>query len=99
MEAVQENEVIQQISAFESRTDKDQVGVPHDSYENIGAEQARNDAANRSLTIRGLKKRYSNGFEAVQGINLKMFADQIFVLLGHNGAGKTSTISMLAGLY
>ena len=51
------------------------------------------------MTIRGLKKRYSNGFEAVQGINLKMFADQIFVLLGHNGAGKTSTISMLAGLY
>ena len=27
-----------------------------------------------------------------------MFADQIFVLLGHNGAGKTSTISMLTGL-
>ena len=28
-----------------------------------------------------------------------MFADQIFVLLGHNGAGKTSTISMLTGLF
>jgi ATP-binding cassette subfamily A (ABC1) protein 3 len=28
-----------------------------------------------------------------------MFSDQIFVLLGHNGAGKTSTISMLTGLY
>ena len=42
---------------------------------------------------------YENGFEAVKGINLKMFADQIFVLLGHNGAGKTSTISMLTGLF
>jgi len=31
-------------------------------------------------------------------VNLKLYADQIFVLLGHNGAGKTSTISMLTGL-
>jgi ATP-binding cassette subfamily A (ABC1) protein 3 len=28
-----------------------------------------------------------------------MYVDQIFVLLGHNGAGKTSLISMLTGLY
>jgi len=27
-----------------------------------------------------------------------MFTDQIFVLLGHNGAGKSTTISMLSGL-
>jgi ATP-binding cassette subfamily A (ABC1) protein 3 len=36
---------------------------------------------------------------AVDGINIKMFADQIFVLLGHNGAGKSSLISTLTGLY
>ena len=35
--------------------------------------------------------------EAVKGINLKIFADQIFILLGHNGAGKTSTIQMITG--
>jgi ATP-binding cassette subfamily A (ABC1) protein 3 len=28
-----------------------------------------------------------------------MFADQIFVLLGHNGAGKTSLISVLTGIF
>ena len=39
------------------------------------ADQARNDIANKSLTITGLKKKYDNGTEAVQGINLKMFAD------------------------
>jgi ATP-binding cassette subfamily A (ABC1) protein 3 len=27
-----------------------------------------------------------------------MYSDQIFVLLGHNGAGKTSTISMITGM-
>ena len=48
--------------------------------------------------MEGLKKEYENGFKAVNGINVKMFTDQIFVLLGHNGAGKTTTISMLTGL-
>jgi ATP-binding cassette subfamily A (ABC1) protein 3 len=51
------------------------------------------------LKISDLKKIYENGFKAVNGVNLKMYADQIFVLLGHNGAGKTSTISMLSGLF
>ena len=37
--------------------------------------------------------------EALKGINLKLFADQIFVLLGHNGAGKSSAISILTGLF
>ena len=34
----------------------------------------------------------------MNGINVKMYQDQIFCLLGHNGAGKTTTISMLTGL-
>jgi len=51
------------------------------------------------LEIKDLFKVYENGFKAVNGINLKMYSDQIFVLLGHNGAGKTTTISMLTGLF
>lgn len=35
----------------------------------------------------------------MNGINLKMYSDQIFVLLGHNGAGKTTTLSLLTGLF
>lgn len=34
---------------------------------------------------------------SVHGISLKMYQDQITVLLGHNGAGKTVTMSMLTG--
>jgi len=51
------------------------------------------------MRIYELKKQYDNGFLAVKGINLKLYSDQIFVLLGHNGAGKTSTISLMTGLY
>ena len=45
-----------------------------------------------------LKKTYENGFQAVKGLNVKMYHGQIFALLGQNGAGKTTTISMLTGL-
>ena len=44
-------------------------------------------------------KTYPGDIHAVRGLNVKMYSDQIFVLLGHNGAGKTSTIGMLTGLF
>ena len=34
----------------------------------------------------------------MRGVNLRMYDSQIFALLGHNGAGKTTVISMLTGL-
>ena len=34
----------------------------------------------------------------MRGVSVKMFDSQIFALLGHNGAGKTTVISMLTGL-
>lgn len=36
---------------------------------------------------------------AVDNLSLNIFDDQITVLLGHNGAGKSTTISMLTGSY
>lgn len=35
--------------------------------------------------------------EAVRDLTLNMFEGQITVLLGHNGAGKSTTLSMLTG--
>ena len=67
-------------------------------YEKVSTYLASMDKEGKSLEIQNLKKVCPDGNRAVDGINLKMFADQIFVLLGHNGAGKTSTISMLTGL-
>jgi ATP-binding cassette subfamily A (ABC1) protein 3 len=50
------------------------------------------------LKTDNLSKIYPDGKVAVQKLSLNMYKDQIFVLLGHNGAGKTSTISMLTGM-
>lgn len=36
--------------------------------------------------------------KAVDNLTVSMFQGQIFALLGHNGAGKTTSISMLSGM-
>lgn len=52
----------------------------------------------KTVHVKDLTKVYGSGKKAVDRLNLDMYLNQIFVLLGHNGAGKTSTISMLTGL-
>jgi len=48
------------------------------------------------IEVRGLVKRYGD-HTAVGGIDLEVFAGEIFALLGPNGAGKTTTLEMLEG--
>ncbi len=50
------------------------------------------------VTARGLVRRYGKDFEAVKGIDLDIYAGEVFGLLGTNGAGKTSTLEALEGL-
>ena len=50
------------------------------------------------LNVSHLRKTFPNGFTAVKDLSVKMYTGQIFALLGHNGAGKTTVISMLTGL-
>ena len=47
-----------------------------------------------TLEARGLKKSYS-GFEAVKGVDFKVFGGECFGFLGPNGAGKTTTMKMI----
>lgn len=49
------------------------------------------------IKIRNLHKKYGQ-FEAVKGVSLDIYKDQITVLLGHNGAGKSTTMSMITGM-
>ena len=50
------------------------------------------------VVITGLAKSYSDGFRAVDGVDLTVERGQVLGLLGPNGAGKTTTLRMLAGL-
>jgi ABC-2 type transport system ATP-binding protein len=52
----------------------------------------------QALSIRGLKKTYANGFEALKGIDLDVQQGDFFALLGPNGAGKSTTLGIVSTL-
>ncbi len=51
-----------------------------------------------ALTLRGLRKIYANGFNALCGIDLDVAEGEFFALLGPNGAGKSTTIGIICSL-
>jgi ABC-2 type transport system ATP-binding protein len=51
-----------------------------------------------ALELRGLTKRYDDGFLALDGFDLVVPAGAFFGLLGPNGAGKTTLISAVCNL-
>src|ERR671916_121487 len=50
-----------------------------------------------TVTLRGLTKRFGKT-RAVEGLDLSVKDGEFFVLLGPSGAGKTTTLSLIAGL-
>ena len=51
-----------------------------------------------ALELHGLRKAYSNGFEALKGIDMVVEQGDFFALLGPNGAGKSTTIGIITSL-
>lgn len=51
-----------------------------------------------AIATEGLTKRYDGNILAVDGLDLSIYKNKIYALLGPNSAGKTTTISMLTTL-
>ncbi|MDP6865688.1 MAG: ABC transporter ATP-binding protein [Candidatus Poseidoniaceae archaeon] len=51
-----------------------------------------------SVQFEQVNKRYDDGFQAVQNLNLEIKDKEFLVLLGPSGCGKSTTLRMLAGL-
>ncbi|KAA8517124.1 hypothetical protein F0562_017417 [Nyssa sinensis] len=69
--------------------------------ESISLDMKQQELDGRCIQIRNLHKVYSTKrgkFCAVNSLQLTLYENQILALLGHNGAGKSTTISMLVGL-
>lgn len=52
----------------------------------------------KALSVKNLKKTYSNHVQALKGIDLDVAAGDFFALLGPNGAGKTTLIGIVTTL-
>lgn len=50
------------------------------------------------LEIKNLTKTYKGGYRAVDNLSLKVEAGDIFGFIGHNGAGKSTTIKSVVGV-
>ncbi|GMT23232.1 hypothetical protein PFISCL1PPCAC_14529, partial [Pristionchus fissidentatus] len=50
------------------------------------------------VELSNIHKTWPSGERAVRGIDVKLYRGQVTVLLGHNGAGKSTTFAMIAGI-
>ena len=77
------------------------LGIRQSEDPNFESEELYKDKTGKkdSLKVRKLVKQFDDGKVAVNGVSLNLYRDEIFALLGHNGAGKSTMISMLCGLY
>ncbi|EWS72165.1 ABC transporter family protein (macronuclear) [Tetrahymena thermophila SB210] len=69
--------------------------------ENVDISLQNQERQNKTIKIENLSKEFkTEGVlkRAVDQINLQMYSGQVFSFLGHNGAGKSTTISMLTGM-
>lgn len=51
----------------------------------------------KGIELRHVHKKFRQ-IMAVNNLNLDIYKNQITVLLGHNGAGKSTTMSMITGM-
>ena len=51
-----------------------------------------------AIDVRGLRRSFKGGVDAVNGVDLRVREGEVFGFLGPNGAGKTTTVRMLCTL-
>ena len=74
---------------------------PHKEDDNFQNEDLYRDRNKNEdvFMLRNVTKVYDDGKMACNKISFNLFRNEIFALLGRNGAGKTSLINVLTGMY
>ena len=72
------------------------ISVEGEFVENVDSALEAQKRSRQAMMIRGLCKSYGER-RILDNINLDIYEGQIFALLGHNGSGKTTTISTIIG--
>ena len=80
------------------RSDLIEIETPNEMMNRSDAFENDPHGIDVGLKIEGLTKHFGKK-KALKGLSFKMYKGQITSLLGHNGAGKSTTISIITGLY
>ncbi|RLN95673.1 hypothetical protein BBJ28_00006496 [Nothophytophthora sp. Chile5] len=86
---------------FGSADEKAATTVDTAPAEVVTGDLKQQEADGRAVVLANLRKEFpvpGGRKVAVHGLNLKLYEGQITCLLGHNGAGKTTVMSMLTGM-
>jgi ATP-binding cassette subfamily A (ABC1) protein 3 len=77
-------------------------GEDHDGRDPHGAYEPTTPGRKPSVELRGLRKEFvlPNGQKmlAVNDLTFNMYENEVFALLGHNGAGKTTAMNLMTGM-
>jgi len=68
------------------------------SNECISPDTSNNTSKPILFSVRGLKKKFASGFEALSGVDLDVYEGECLLIAGPNGSGKTLLMRILAGL-
>ncbi|XP_075638014.1 ABC transporter A family member 1 isoform X1 [Castanea sativa] len=89
------------VTSTDNKTSLSRKDTFEPTVEMISLDMKQQELDGRCIQIRNLHKVYATkkgNCCAVNSLQLTLYENQILALLGHNGAGKSTTISMLVGL-
>eukprot|EP00392_Amoebophrya_sp_AT5.2_P002031 g2036.t1 len=93
-EVLTPDEVRARVASLKEKINAESEGFYH---EKVADERLlRCEVLDKIVRVTNLEVKYKRA-QVLNGVNLKMYPGEIFVLLGHNGAGKSTTMKVLAG--
>jgi ABC-2 type transport system ATP-binding protein len=72
------------------------MGMITNSFE-VAAPAASVGAGEAAIEVRGVRKSYDGGVQALDGVDLTVRRGEVLAVLGPNGAGKTTLVEILEG--
>ena len=98
---INENKSIDNTEKQSLNINYEEKKIKYEHPENFQSEELYKDMTQKDdvMKVRNLVKKFDDGKVAVKGVSINFYKDEIFALLGHNGAGKSTMISMLCGMY